>query len=302
VLSVVIPARDHARPLKRLLDNLKAQKIPPDWDVEVIVAENDSRDDTVAVITQSGFRRVASTGEGPGAARNAGVRASRGQLLLFLDADACPVEEDFYLRIVGAAGQLGKFGGFGGPILLSPGQDRNPVAIGDHWGCWFNWTAHRPFMQSRLFQPTVCFVVMRSVFERAGGFLEKALILEDMEFQNRLMDAGLPIFFVPGIAVTHEARASLVRSWRHSWSWGGSFRERYLTIDETYGLKYPVGDPRFYRNLGYIFRRRMRIIRGAIQRKSGLRDRAAWLFCAATVFVWALAVIWGREPSSSRPI
>jgi len=302
MLSVIIPARDHARPLKRLLDNMKTQKHPQGWDVEVVVAENDSRDDTVQVIARSGFQHATSIGEGPGAARNAGVRASKGQLLLFLDADAYPVADDFFVRVVSAAAKLQNFGGFGGPILLSPEQSGNPIAMGDHWACWFNWTAQRPFMQSRLFQPTVCFVMKRDVFERAGGFLQGALILEDMELQNRLMAAGLPIYFVPGLAVTHMARASLLRSWRHSWSWGGSFRERYLTADKTYGLKYPVGDSRFYRNLGYIFRRRMRIIRGTVQRPPDWRNRIAWWLCHVTVFAWAAAVIWGREPTKSRPI
>lgn len=302
VLSVIVPARDHARPLKRLLDNLKTQKAPPGWDVEVIVAENGSRDDTAEVIARSGFRRVESTGEGPGIARNAGVAGSRGSLLLFLDADACPVTDDFFLRVLDAARKLGNFGGFGGPILLSPEQSRNPVASGDHWACWFNWTAHRPFMQSRLFQPTVCFAMKRDVFEHFGGFLCEALILEDMELEQRMMAAGLPIYFVPGLDVTHWARGSPLRSWRHSWSWGGSFRERYLAADKSYGLKYPVGDPRFYRNLGYIFRRRMRIIRGNVQRSASWRDRVAWWFCNMTVFVWALAVVWGREPTRSRPI
>ncbi|MGN6514535.1 MAG: glycosyltransferase [Rhizomicrobium sp.] len=302
VLSVIIPARDHARPLKQLLDNLKAQKAVPGWELEVIVAENGSRDDTGMVIAQSGFRRVESTGEGPGVARNAGVRESRGSLLLFLDADACPVTDDFILRVLDAARRLGNFGGFGGPILLPQAQARNPVAVGDHWACWFNWTARRPFMQSRLFQPTVCFAMKREVFDRVGGFRREMLILEDMELQERIMAAGLPIYFVPGLDVTHQARASLFRSWRHSWSWGGSFRDHYLAADKSYGLKYPVGHPRFHRNLAYIFRRRMRIIRGNIQRPPGWRSRAAWWFCGMTVFVWALAVVWGRTPTRSRPI
>lgn len=303
-LSVIIPARDHARPLRRLLDNLKTHKAPAGWDVEVLVSENDSSDGTQDVIAQSGFRYVASHGKGPGAARNAGVKASKGQLLLFVDADACPAVDDFFQRVVNAASQLRNFGAFGGPILLANTQRRNPIAIGDHWACWFNWSARRPFMQSRIFQPAVCLVVRRDVFAGAGGFLESAIILEDMEFQNRLMASGLPIFFVPGIDVTHEARGSLLRSWRHSWSWGGAFRDRFLTVDKTYGLKYPVGHPRFYRNLRYIFRRRMRLVRYAARQNSRWQAVVGWPFYTATIFAWALAVIWGREPrpGESGPI
>ena len=46
ILSVIIPVRNQAGPLGRLLDKLKHQTIPPDWLVEVIVLDNGSTDHT----------------------------------------------------------------------------------------------------------------------------------------------------------------------------------------------------------------------------------------------------------------
>lgn len=304
VLSVIIPARDHARPLKRLLDNLKKQKIPSGWDVDILVVENGSKDDTLEVARASGFRVLSVNSHGAGPARNAGVRATKGVLLAFLDADCCPVRNDHFVQVTATALQLRGFGTFGGPILLPEYQRWNPVAIGDHWACWFNWSMKRPMQRSSLFQPSGNSVVPRAVFETMNGFCESAMILEDMEFENRVMRAGLPVFFVPSLAVTHEARGSLLRSWRHSWSWGGAFRERHLAVDKAYGLKYPVGDARFARNLGYIFRRRVRLVRRIAWANTRWQAVVAYPFYVATIFVWALAVIWAREPSpeNMRPI
>ncbi len=296
LLSVIIPVRNHARVLKILLDNLKTQRVPPGWEIEVLVAENNSTDNTADVIRASGFRYITASGHGAGPARNAGVKESRGELLLFIDADACPVTDDHFVRIVDAAKRVGRFGVLGGAILLPRRQWWNPVAIGDHWACWFNWHTRRAPQRTDLFQPAVSFVVPRAVFDALGGFKEAAMILEDMEFQHRLLRAGLPIYFLPDIRVTHEARGSLLRSLRHSWSWGGAFRDRYLTDVQGYGLKYPVGDPRFARNFGYIYRRRLRLVGRAAWRNSKWQAIVGFPFYALTILSWALAVIWGREP------
>ncbi len=84
VLSVIIPVRNQARSLKRLLDNLKAQKTPSGWEVEIIVAENMSTDNTLDVIRESGVNYVICERLGSGAARNAGAKAARGNLFSFI--------------------------------------------------------------------------------------------------------------------------------------------------------------------------------------------------------------------------
>jgi GT2 family glycosyltransferase len=296
ILSVIIPVRNHARVLRLLLDNLKKQKVPPGWTVEVLISENGSTDQTLEVIRASGFRSINPAGHGAGPARNAGVRASGGELILFIDADACPVNDDHLIRVVQLAKQFGQFGVFGGAILLPKRQWWNPVAIGDHWACWFNWHPKRDPQRTDLFQPAVSFVVRRSVFQSLGGFKENAMILEDMEFQHRLLRAGLPVYFFPRLQVTHEARGSLLRSWQHSWSWGGAFRERFLTDVQGYGLKYPVGDPKFARNFGYIFYRRLRFVAWAAWRNSRWQAIVGAPFYTLTILSWAIAVIWGHEP------
>jgi cellulose synthase/poly-beta-1,6-N-acetylglucosamine synthase-like glycosyltransferase len=85
---VVIPARNAAATLPRVLQALAAQEPAP---VEVIVVDDGSTDSTAAVAEAHGAR-VVTTGGGrfAGGARNAGWEAVTSDLVVFLDADVVP--------------------------------------------------------------------------------------------------------------------------------------------------------------------------------------------------------------------
>ena len=73
-LSVVIPCYNGARFLPETLASIAAQTLAP---AEVVVVDDGSTDDSVAVATRWGARVVRTGGqEGPSAARNAGGRAA----------------------------------------------------------------------------------------------------------------------------------------------------------------------------------------------------------------------------------
>src|SRR6187397_1482707 len=114
ILSVIIPVRNHAGPLGRLLDKLRDQAMPPDWLVEVIVVDNSSTDHTAEVIKASPFTYAHCTELGSGAARNAGVRVSRGSLIYFMDADTLPPSDEHFVTVTQIAKRIGpdNFGAF----------------------------------------------------------------------------------------------------------------------------------------------------------------------------------------------
>jgi glycosyltransferase involved in cell wall biosynthesis len=98
-VSVVMPAYNHARYLPRAIESVLGQTYP---DLELIVVDDASTDDTAAVLTGYGDRvRVVrlATNLGISGARNAGLREARGRYLAFLDADDLWVPEKLELQV-----------------------------------------------------------------------------------------------------------------------------------------------------------------------------------------------------------
>jgi glycosyltransferase involved in cell wall biosynthesis len=85
-VSVVIPCYNGARYLREALDSALAQT---HGDVEILVADDGSTDDSVAIATSYGtrIRCLRQPNAGPSAARNLALRAASGEYVALLDAD-----------------------------------------------------------------------------------------------------------------------------------------------------------------------------------------------------------------------
>lgn len=90
--SMVIPARNEAEGLRKLLPEVLA-KLPPA--TQIIVVNDGSDDDTIAVCEALGVEVVSHPyPKGNGAAIKTGARAASGEVLIFMDADGQHKAED----------------------------------------------------------------------------------------------------------------------------------------------------------------------------------------------------------------
>lgn len=86
-VSVVIPVHNAGSYLSECLESVLSQDYGP---FEVIAVDNNSTDSSVEVLRQfadRGVRVISESHAGAAAARNAGVKAARGDLIAFQDAD-----------------------------------------------------------------------------------------------------------------------------------------------------------------------------------------------------------------------
>lgn len=216
-LSVVIPCRNSAATLGDQLSALAAQSWTGSW--EVIVADNGSRDGSVAIVSE--FRRRfdvplrlvdASARKGAAHARNIGAKAASGDQLAFVDAD--DVVGDGWVRAMATALQEHPF------VASRFAFDRlNPQ--------WLVEARGRPQSDGiqRLWYPPYslhagsCGLgVHRELHEAVGGFNEELPHLEDTDYCVRVQRVGMTLHFASD-AVIHV---------RHRESTGDLFRQARL--------------------------------------------------------------------------
>ncbi len=179
-ISVIIPAYNAGRWLSRAVASCVAQTLPA---TEIIIVDDGSRDDTVAVAERLAARhanvRVLQQlrNSGPAAARSRGVAGSRGALLAFLDADDtwAPDKLEKQMAIVQARPETG--------LVFTALQERDVHGrkLREVWH-EFPRDRQRRVIASFLFRLNMLTPTMflpRRVYDRAGGFDERLRIGED---------------------------------------------------------------------------------------------------------------------------
>jgi GT2 family glycosyltransferase len=91
-VSIIIPTFNGASRISNCLDALLKQTAG--GDVEILVVNDGSTDNTAGVVTlYSGIRLISQGNAGPAAARNRGASEARGTLILFTDDDCVPMPD-----------------------------------------------------------------------------------------------------------------------------------------------------------------------------------------------------------------
>jgi glycosyltransferase involved in cell wall biosynthesis len=96
--SVIVPAYNEAAYLGQALDSLLHQDY--DGTYEVIVVDNNSRDETAAIAARYGVRVVQEPEQGVCAARQRGVDCAKGEIIISTDADTTQPRD--WLRTIDA--------------------------------------------------------------------------------------------------------------------------------------------------------------------------------------------------------
>lgn len=169
---------------------------------------------------------------GPGAARNRGVHASRGEVLLFTDDD-CVVDPAWAGRLVTALAEgAEELGGVGGRVLA---RDRDVVSRYYELHRILEPRAHDAAHPRRVpYLVTANCAIRRDAFMRAGGFDGRipAAGGEDAALSMRMVRRGYHFEHVPEAVVHHRFRPSLRDFARtfYRYGLGGRFVvDRYLS-------------------------------------------------------------------------
>lgn len=219
LVSVVIPARNEAELIGRVVTSVLSQERPERVELEVLVVDDGSTDGTPALAERAGARVLRRGAEHPGnpaAARNLGARASRGDPIVFLDADCIPAPG--WLAALLAAHERGETI-VGGSLDLPPGLSW--TARCDYYCGWYLVHPKRPAGHVP-HHPPPNLSVRREPFLSTSGFTEKPPLNEERLWQAELRRAGHRIRFEPAARALHHNppgfRNLLVRHYRWAWT------------------------------------------------------------------------------------
>jgi rSAM/selenodomain-associated transferase 2 len=219
-LTVVIPAMNEAVALPRLLEAMAPWRMRG---VEVIVVDGGSRDAT-AELARGHCDQVLVQSPGRACQMNAGARAARGAVLLFLHADTHLPEDavEAIRSAVGPGADLDRrlWGRFDVRIV---GRPRMLPVIA--------WCMNRRSRWTGIATGDQAIFVRREAFEAVGGFPEQPL-MEDIELSRRLRRLGPPAC-LRGPAETSGRRwesrgvwRTILLMWSLRWAyWRGSSPE-----------------------------------------------------------------------------
>jgi glycosyltransferase involved in cell wall biosynthesis len=207
-LSVIVPAHQASLQLPLSLEALQKSDLPRDaW--ELVVVDDASTDDTYVVAARFADTVVRLPGNphGPAYARNRGVEAARGEVVVFVDADVC-VHTDT-LRLFADL-----FDRHPDVTAIFGSYDANPAAPGVVSG-FRNLLHHHVHQRDAGEAETFwagCGAVRASAFRAVGMFDEwhyHRPQIEDIELGRRLRLHGHRILLRPEIQGTHLKRWTL---------------------------------------------------------------------------------------------
>lgn len=230
--SVVVPTRDRPGDLARCLTALARQG----EDLEVVVVDDGSADRAaVASVAQDASVLLRRGGDGPAAARNAGIAAASGDVVLFVDDD-CEPEPNWAAALRAAA--LGGSGVASGRTRAPDAADaavRASQAVIDA----LQLDRGKRAGDELAFAPTCNLACSRAVLEEVRFDESFPLAAgEDRVFSDRLVAAGHPPVYEPAAVVVHHqdpgVRALLKRQYRY-----GQGAAQYLARDDARGQTPP---------------------------------------------------------------
>jgi glycosyltransferase involved in cell wall biosynthesis len=243
-ITVILCTYNRCQSLAKALDGLAASRLPEEVAWEILVVDNNSSDQTRAVVKDycrrypDRFRYVFEPQQGKSYALNSGIRESQSLVLAFADDDA--IVESSWLWNLTAALLDGEWAGAGGRIVpVWPGPLPNWLSISDPHSMGpfvaFDLGSEAGPLNRPPYGANMAF--RREAFDKYGGFRTdlgprpgSEIRREDIEFAQRLLVGGENLRYEPGAVVYHPVpegrmKKRFVLRW---WFWYG-----YSEIAET---------------------------------------------------------------------
>jgi len=180
--SIIVPVYNGEKVISECIESLLNQDYPKNK-YEIIIVDNNSKDKTSEIIKKYPVRYLLEDKiQGPSAARNAGAREAKGEILAFFDSDQ--IADKSWLKNLLQGWEDKKFGAFGGKNIAFVSKNN---LIGDYWNQEENSkqevvSKDNPYLKIG----TGNAAYRKDVFKKLEGFDNTFLSLEDFDICIRM--------------------------------------------------------------------------------------------------------------------
>ena len=223
--SIIVPSFNRMDEIKELLPSIEEL----DFDrghFELIVVDDGSTDGTVSYLknykmqANITFSYLVQENQGPGAARNNGMKNAKGDFLIIIDSD-CTVPPE-WLSQIDAHLHAETADAYGGPDTYRKEFPALLKAINYSMTSFITTgglRGRRGKKLARFYPRSFNLGLSRKLFQTIGGFNEM-YYGEDIEFSNRMIKSGARIIFIEQAYVYHKRRTNLRRFIRQVFTMG----------------------------------------------------------------------------------
>lgn len=207
MISVIVPVYNDPEGLEETLESLVSQETECQY--EIIPVDNNSTDKTSEVIEEfqekypEKVRGCEETKiQSSYAARNTGLKESKGDIICFLDSDMW-VEVEYLSKVYSFFTENPDIEYIGCNVEIVR-EDATAASLYDK----INGFPVNEYLEEKDFAPTCCLSVRRSIFEEIGYFNENLISGGDKVFGKKARREGIGIQYVGNITAYHPARSN----------------------------------------------------------------------------------------------
>jgi len=211
-VSVIIPVYNGEKTIAACIESLLNQDYPKNR-YEIIVVDNNSKDSTAKIVRKYTVKYLFENRiQSSYAARNTGIRHSKGEILAFTDND-CIAERPWLINLI--QGWKVNWGGIAGDILGLPARSFTEKYQNR---CYCQ--EAKLVKNDYPFAPTANVAYKRKVFDEVGLFTEDLVSGGDADFSWRIIKQGYMIKFRKNARVIHKSRDNIFSLYKQAKRYG----------------------------------------------------------------------------------
>jgi cellulose synthase/poly-beta-1,6-N-acetylglucosamine synthase-like glycosyltransferase len=215
-ISIVVPLLNDERYVERLIRSLLEQDYPHDR-YEVLIADGGSTDRTLEVLrgldVADRIRVLPNPRRTAPAALNVAIAAARGEIITRVDAHSY-VAPDYLTCITRVMEETGE-AVVGGPVRMDADTPfRRALVEALYSRVGVGSVPYRTLRQRAYVESLQTGSFRREVLEKVGPFDESLAVVEDLDMNTRILEAGYRLLLDPSIRFWYFPRPDLRALWK----------------------------------------------------------------------------------------